>query len=165
MLGVVNRLPPLRLHIRNRITNHRQILFQRYPQHLSDMQVPRLTHNRTHRRFRTDQRLHPNVFGRRDALAASHPEGTHSRMLQRQLCHSLKKFFVLRIRKRIATLNIVKTQLVQPLSNHQLVLQREVHAFTLRTIAERCVVELNSSHDRSCFQRLQVPTKKPSGDT
>ena len=65
----------------------------------------------------------------------------------------------------VTAFDVVKTEFIQPCSNHQFILQREIHPFSLRTITQSRVVQLYSCHD--C--RLPEPvretdsTKKPSG--
>ena len=83
---------------------------------------------------------------------------------------TLEEFFVLGIGQRIAAFDVVEPQFIQLRGDHQLVLQREVDSFSLSTIAQSCVVELNAGHQWSSgtggknrAARHNAATKKPSG--
>ena len=79
---------------------------------------------RGHRlRARPEQTRQPRVIFRPNALAPGHAKGGNLRPLQRCGRNPLKILRILLVRGRIATLNVVKPNLVEPLGNLQLVLQ------------------------------------------
>ncbi len=61
-------------------------------------------------------------------------------------CDALEVLGVLLVRQRIAPFDEVEAQLVEPLGDQQLVLQRKVDAFALAAVAERRVVDLDATH-------------------
>ena len=82
------------------------------------------------------------------ALAAGHAEGADADVLQRQFADPLEVLRILFIRGRVAALDIVDAEAVEPLGDGQLVLQREADAFGLRAVAEGRVVDLDAGHNR-----------------
>src|SRR3954453_21576762 len=110
------------------------------------MEIACLADNRYDGRLRFDERLHSGVVGRRNALAARHAERTQPAVFERLRGQSLEELGILRIGKRIATLDEVETTLIEPPGDEQLILQGEVHAFALGAVAERGVVDLNWFH-------------------
>ena len=50
----------------------------------------------------------------------------------------------------IAALDVIEAQVVQPLGQFQLVLQRETDPLGLRAVAERRVVNFDASHESTC---------------
>ena len=70
-----------------------------------------------------EQGLHARIVGRRDALAPRHAKGTDLGMLQIQLLDPPKVLHVLLVRERIATFDVVDTDLVESLGDLQLVQQ------------------------------------------
>ena len=78
------------------------------------------------------------------AFAAGHAEGADPGVLQVQLLNALKELGVLFVREGIAAFDEIEAELVEPLGDEQLVLQREVDAFALAAVAERGVVDLDA---------------------
>ena len=74
------------------------------------------------------------------------PKAHSAAVLERLGGDPLKELGVLRIRERIAALDEIEAELVEPAGDEQLVLQREVDAFALGAVAERRVVELDLGH-------------------
>ncbi len=60
--------------------------------------------------------------------------------------HALEELGVLFVRQGIAPFDEIEAQLVEPLSDQQLILQREVDPFALAAVAERRVVDLDAAH-------------------
>ena len=81
-----------------------------------------------------------------DVLAAGHAEGGDLGVLQRQLADLLEVLGVLGVGERIAALDVVDAQLVEPARDEQLVLEREVDALALAAVAQRRVVDLDACH-------------------
>ena len=76
-------------------------------------------------------------------VAAGHAKRADLAVLKRLVRQALKELGVLGIGKRIAALDKVEAQLVQPPRNQQLVLERKVHAFALGAVPESGVVGLD----------------------
>src|SRR5438128_1288365 len=80
------------------------------------------------------QRLDAGVVLRADAFAPRHSERGDAGVLERQLADFLEKLEVLRVRQRVTALDEVHAQLIEPLGDEQLVLQRKIHAFALAAV-------------------------------
>src|SRR5439155_6821802 len=105
------------------------------------------------RGLRVDQGFHAGVVSNGPSFAPSHAEGRDLGMAQRQLADLLKIFEILRVGERIADFDEIHSQLVQPASDEQLVLQRKIDALSLAAVAKRRVVDLNASHTWSCNKK------------
>jgi len=146
---------------RHRVADHGEVFFLVDSQHFVDMQVPGFANDRDDRCLGISQRTHSGVFFGTDATPPSHAESRHFGVLPVSVSRSLEELFVLRIRQRISTLDVVKAELVQLSGNQQLVLKREVDAFALTAVSKCCVVCLNSGGHEvpSCCRPPRLPCK------
>ncbi len=147
VLGVVEDLAAGLAAVGHRIGDHAQVLFQRGAEHFADVQVPGLADDGDDRRLGVEQRLEAGVVGRLDALAARHAEGGDAGVPQRQLADFLEILEVLGVGQRIAALDEVHAQLVEPARDVQLVLQGEVDALALAAVAQGGVVDVDARHE------------------
>jgi hypothetical protein len=67
-------------------------------------------------------------------------------VLEVEFAHRAEVLGVLRVRQRVAALDVIDADLVESLGQQQLVLQREVHALALAAVAERGVVDADAAH-------------------
>ena len=86
------------------------------------------------------------VVLRRRVLPPGHAEGDDLRVLQGQLAHRLEVLEVLGVRERIAALDEIDAQFVEPAGEQQLVLQGEVDALALAAVAKCGVVDGDAAH-------------------
>ena len=83
----------------------------------------------------------------RHAAAARHAEGADLGVLRASARATRWKYSAsFALRQRIAPFDVVEAQLVEPLGDQQLVLQREADAFALAAVAKRRVVDLDGRH-------------------
>ena len=75
------------------------------------------------------------------------PKAATLAWLQRQLADLLEILEVLGVGERIAALDEIDAQFVEPAGDEQLVLQREVDAFALAAVAQRGVVDVDACHN------------------
>ena len=77
---------------------------------------------RQHRRAGVEQGLHADVVLRQHAAAAGHAEGADLGVPQLQLAGPAEELGVLVVGERIAPLDVVEAQLIEPAGDQQLVL-------------------------------------------
>ena len=123
VLGVVDHVAAHLAQVGDRLADHRQVFFERNAQHFGHVEIVRLADDRDDGRLRLDERLHAGVVGRLHALAARHAERAQPAVLQRLGGDALKELGVLRIRERVAALDEVEAELIEPPGDEQLVLQ------------------------------------------
>ncbi len=157
MLGIVDDLGGMRGAKGDRVADHPQVLVERDAENVMHMEVPALPHDRDRRRARADQGLHPLIVFGGDVAPPGHPERRDLRVLQIQVAHCAEVGGILGVGKGIAPLDIVKSRLVEPGRDQQLVLKREIDSLALAAVAQRRVVDEDSRHySRVCLrdQRL-----------
>src|SRR5205807_7036269 len=79
---------------------------------------------------------------------AGRTEGCHLRVLQTEALDGAEELLVARVRARPAALDVMDGEVVEPLGDAQLVLEREGDVLGLRPVAQRRVVELDAPHGR-----------------
>ena len=146
VLGVVEDLAAGALQERHRIGDHRHIFLAAHAEHLGHMEGRRLADDRDHGRAGGEQGLHAGILRGGHAAAAGHPKGADLRSLQPQAAGLLEVLGVFGVRERVAALDVVHARVVEPPGDGELVLEREVHAFALRAVAERGVVDFDRAH-------------------
>ena len=134
----------------NRIGDHPQVLIEGDAQHLPDMQVPGLAHDRHDRGPGGYQGFHTLVVFRGQVTASGHAEGRDLGVTERKLAHGTKIGGIFGIGKRIAPFDILNAQLIETGGDHELVLQGEVDPLALAAVTQGCVVNGDSRHVLSC---------------
>src|SRR5207249_5171022 len=81
---------------------------------------------------------------------------------QFEIASAREVFGVLRVARGVAAFDEIDADLIQPLRDLQLVLQREADAFTLGAVAEGGVVDLDAAHGVLCSDRLLTCRSKAS---
>jgi len=147
MFGVEDHLPPRLDQEPDALADHRQVFLPADLQHFGRLEGRGLADQGDHRGGRFQEDLQPPVLLRPDPLPPRHPERADLDLLQVQSADPLEVLAVLLIRARIAPLDVVESQAVEPLGQQQLVLQRETDPFGLRAVAKSSVVDLNATHD------------------
>ena len=167
MFRVVNDFPSILDEVANRVLDHRKVLFGRGPQNVGHMEKPGLSKNRHDRGFRFQQEPDLGVLFNRHPGPTGRAEGGHPTVLQPQPPDLIKIGHVPRIRTGPAALDIINTELIEPLGNQQLVRYGERDALSLGSIAQCGIVDLygilhqtkavgNSRPDQGPEQRCRV---------
>ena len=86
----------------------------------------------------------PGSSAGRTPLRRVMPKAQIASVLEPRFLHALKELGVFLVRQRIAPFDEVEAQIVEPLGDQQLVLQRKVDPFALAAVAERRVVDLDA---------------------
>ena len=146
MLGVEDHLAAVGHQVGDALADHRQVLVGAGAEDLGHLEERALADDGDRLGAGVQQGPQALVVRGLHALAAGHAEGADPDVLQRQFADALEVLRVLLIRGRVAALDIVDAQAVQPLGDGQLVLQREADAFGLRAVAEGRVVDLDAGH-------------------
>src|SRR5260370_33583557 len=101
------------------------------------MKIPRLSENRDYWSSTRQQLRHVRVLFDRILGKASCTERSQLRVLELEALSPREKLFILGVRSRPAALNVVDTEVIELLRNHQFVVHRERNGLTLSTVAER----------------------------
>src|SRR5437867_3286175 len=125
-----------------------QVLRERDAQVLAHVEVPGLADDGDHRRLGGETEAEVAVVGGLHARPAGRAEGRHLRVLQTETLDGAEELLVARVRARPAALDVVDAEVVEPLGDAQLVLEREGNVLGLRPVAQRRVVELDPPHGR-----------------
>jgi len=145
VLGVEDDFVHARPEERDRLADHRQILGERRAEGLGHVEVPRLAHDRRHRRARIQERPHIGVRLGGAPGAPGHAERRQLCLLERDILHAPEETEVFRVRARPPALDVVDPQRVEASREPNLVFHRERHPFALGAIAERGVVDLDQA--------------------
>ena len=143
VLGVVHHGLPVVLEEADRVADHAEVLVGLGAEHLGDMEQPRLAHDGDHRGLGIEQHADLLIVLDRHALAAGEAEAGDAGVLPLAACGLLEELEVLRIGAWPAALDGVDPELIEPLSDPQLVGEREIDALALGTIPERGVVDFD----------------------
>ena len=149
VLGVEDDLAAVRLQVRDRVGDHRQVLVERRPQHGVDVEVPGLGDERDRRRLGVEQQPEPGVVLGAHARVPRAAERAHARPLQALLAHGDEELRVLRVRARPAALDVVDAELVQLPRDRELVVERQRDAGALAAVAQRGVVDRDAIGHRA----------------
>jgi hypothetical protein len=140
VLGVEDRFPPAGGHQGDGLGDHGQVLVGPGLEHVAHVHVPALADECHHRGLAGQQGEHALVRFGRGVLAAGHAEGGQAGVFQAELPHVAEERLVLGVAQRVAALDVVHAQLVQPFGHQQLVFQAQRDPFALGAVAERRVV-------------------------
>ena len=152
MLRVQEDPPALSTKEGHRVADHRQVLGKGCAQSGLDVTDMRLGHHRDHRRTRVDERPDLRVVCCHGARAPRGAERGERRIAQREIpLGPGEELGVLGVGTGPAALDETDTELVQVHRDGQLVLDREVQALLLRTIAQRGVVNVQVGHRLPCL--------------
>ena len=99
------------------------------------MQVPALADDCDGRGLGGHQRLHAGIILGGEVAPPGHSEGRDTGMAQVEVADRAEVRGVLGVREWIAPLDVVDPQLIEPLGDQQLVLEREIDPLTLAPIA------------------------------
>ena len=130
----------------HRLRDHREVLLARRPQHVGNVPVPRLAHERDDRRHRVEQRAQLQVVLRPRARASRRAERGQRRVAQAMRPHRGEELGVGRVCAGPPALDDGDAERVEMLGDAQLVGHREADANSLRAVAQRRVVDLEC-HD------------------
>src|SRR6266566_133223 len=125
-----------------------QVLRERDAQVLAHVEVPGLADDGDHRRLGGETEAEVAVVGGLHARPAGRAEGRHLRVLQPEALDGAEELLVARVRARPAALDVMDAEVVEPLGDAQLVLEREGDVLGLRPVAQRRVVDLDPPHGR-----------------
>src|SRR5438552_3300888 len=137
-------MPVLQLQHRD----DRQVLRQRDAQVLAHVEVPGLADDGDHWGLGGETEAEVAVVGGLHTRAAGRAEGRHLRVLETEALDGAEKLLVAWVRTRPAALDVVDAEVVEPLGDAQLVLEREGDVLGLRPVAQRRVVDLDPPHGR-----------------
>ena len=126
MLGVENHLTAVGRQMGDALADHRQVVVGTGAKDLGDLEERALADDRNRLGAGVQQGPQALVFVGLDALAAGHAEGTDANVRKRQFADPLEVLGILFIRGRVAALDIVETEAIQPLGDGQLVLQEKL---------------------------------------
>ena len=143
MLRVVDHAPSARLEKRDALLDHAQVLLESGTQHLRDVHVPGLAEDRADRRFRCEQGLKLRVVLGAKLGPAGRAERRDRHVLPLQVLRALEELDVLRIRARPAAFDERHPEGIQVLRDTKLVVAGQAHAFHLRAVTQRGVVDLH----------------------
>ena len=162
VLGVEEHLLHPRGQPGDGVADHGQVLGQRGLEGLGHVKVPRLAHDRGHRRARFQDGLHVGVGLGGAAGPPGHAEGGQARVLERHVLHPAEEPEVLGVRSRPAALDVVDAERVQARGDADLVLHGERHALPLSPVTQGRVVDLDvTTHavpPRRCSSIMRHPS-------
>ena len=138
MLGIEQRLAPLRHKMRDTCADGLKVLVQRDPECGRHMERVRLAHQTDRRRARIQHRRQNIIILRRPTNPLGHAEGGHGGARRG---HLREEFAVRRIRPRPSALDVVHPKRIQRLRHGELFRRRELHALRLLPVAEGGVEE------------------------
>jgi len=136
VLGIKEHLNPSGGQIRNRVADHRQVLFAGGAQHLFDVHRRRFSDDDSHGHSGLQQRRDAGVLLDGHSHPARAAEGSNTRVAERQVARAGKELGILGVGARPASLDVGYAQLIQLGRNANLVLYGKRDAFHLRTIAQ-----------------------------
>src|SRR5437870_7823114 len=148
VLGVEDDLVGPLTKVGDGVVDDLEVLRQRDAQVLAHVEVPGLADDGDHRRLGAETEAEVAVVGGLDARAAGRAEGRHLRVLQPEALDGAEELLVARVRARPAALDVVDAEVVEPLGDAQLVLEREGDVFGRGPVAQRRVVDLDPPHGR-----------------
>ncbi|MPM39351.1 hypothetical protein SDC9_85984 [bioreactor metagenome] len=144
VLGVDEHPHPLRAQVGDRVTQHLEVLLEGGPQCLPYVTHVALRDQGRHGGAGVAQRADQRVVRRLHPDSAGHPEGHQFGVAQRELTGGgpSEELGVLRVRPRPTALDEPHSEVVEVGGDPELVVDRELHALLLRTVAEGDVVDL-----------------------
>ena len=122
MLRVVQHLAPVILQKTHGLRDQRLVLLLRDAQRACRVKIPALAENAAGRRLRLNQRAHVRVAIHRVLREPRGPKRGETRMVELLLLRAPKKLPILRIGARPTAFDVVNANLVQPVGNHDLVI-------------------------------------------
>ena len=143
MFGVVDDKLAVVFEKFHGVADHRQIFLRRAAQDFLHVQHGSLAENRHDGRFRLDEQAHLVVLFDGHAFFARGAERGEPRVLEFFLLGLREKFDVLGIAAGPAAFNVMNPERVELLGDAELVRDREIDAFALRTVAQGRVVYFN----------------------
>ena len=148
VLGVVDDALASCDEERDRIGDHAQVLLAIDPDHLLEVQGPRLTDEHDDRGEAPGQDPQSRVLLGTGVPPAGHPEGRDVGVLEALGREQREELELLRVRFGEPGLDHVDPELVEAVGDAELLLRRERHALPLHAVAERGVEELDRGHVR-----------------
>ncbi len=162
VLGVIDHPPALGLQVGHGVLDDAQVLLERGPQDLGDVERPGLPHHRAHRRPGVEERLDVGIVLGTAALAVSGAERGDQRGPPLDVPGPLEELGVLGVGARPASFDEGHTQLVQTPGHTDLVVTGQRDAFSLGPVAESGVVDLN--HYQSPEAQHSIRSRGPAGE-
>ncbi len=142
MFGVENRLVEVLFQKRDRVVDDFEIFVERNSERLAHVHVPGLADHGRDRCSRAQQQLQIAIGRGAHAGAAGRSEGRDLRVPNLDLLDLFEERRVAIVRARPSALDIIEAEIVQPLRNRDLVLDRQRDVFGLAAVAQGSVVNL-----------------------
>jgi hypothetical protein len=135
MLRVEEGLQALFFKILDGFSAQGEVRVEGAAQDLADVQVPSLAHDGRRRGARGHDGIERDIV--RDATIgpSGAAEGDHLGVLETLAGNLFEELHLFRIRRRVASFDVVHAQLVQPSGDCELVLQGEADPFGLHSVA------------------------------
>src|SRR5271156_5098205 len=142
MLGVENRFVEILFQKSDRVVDDFEIFVERNSERLAHVHVPGLADHGRDRCSSAQQQLQIAIGGSAHARAARRTERRNLRVPNLDLLDLFEKRRIAIVRARPSALNIIEAQIVQPLRNRDLVLDRQRDVLGLAAVAQSSVVNL-----------------------
>src|SRR4051795_5529776 len=146
VLGVVDHALACVGEIRDRVSDHRQVLLAAHLGDLLEVEAPGLADQGHHGREAIGQQPQSFVLGRLGVPAPGHAEGADGGLLEIDFSQHLEELELLRVGPGEAGLDEVDAELVELGDHADLLLRGEGHALALHAVAQSRVVEEYLSH-------------------
>ena len=146
MLGVVHHFPSTLLEVADGVSDHAQVLVEGGAQDVGDLIVPALAEYGDGRCSRLQQRQHVAVTSHIGPHLARAAEGDDARMLKPECLDALEELQILRIRARVAGLDVIDAERIESLDNLDLVFHRVGDALRLGAVSQCGIVNGNPVH-------------------
>ena len=163
VLGVEDHLAARSAEIGDALGDHLEVLFLSGVQDLGGVERRRLADDGDGRSTGSQERRQALVLLHRRAFAPGHAERTDPGAGGGLLGDPLEVVGVLRVRRRIAPLDVVEAEAIQPPRQQELVLEGETDSLALGAVAQGRVVDLNSTHGRDHPGQTKNPGAVVSG--
>src|SRR5438132_7650306 len=148
VLGVEDHLVGPLAQIGDGIVDDLEVLLEGDAQVLAHVEVPGLADDGDDRGLGAQAEEQVAVVGGLHARPAGRAEGRHLRVPEARALDGAEELLVARVRARPAALDVLDAEVVEPLGDADLVLEREGDVLGLRPVAQRRVVELDAPHGR-----------------
>mmetsp|Transcript_16943 Transcript_16943/g.45605 ORF Transcript_16943/g.45605 Transcript_16943/m.45605 type:complete len:254 (+) Transcript_16943:1314-2075(+) len=161
VLSIVDHVPPLAMQHVHGLANHVEVLLEGDTEHLGDVEVPGLAHDRARGRLGAQERKHARVVLGANPSPAGHAKGAHAGVAQVEGLDALEEGDVLLVGERVAALDEVEAHFVEALCDLELVVEREAHPFPLSAVAQRRVIHLHVAPLARAPRGAESPRESP----
>ena len=140
MFRIIDDFLPMQFQVGDGITDHGKVFSERDIQDISNMEVPGLSENGNHRRFRLNNGCQIRTIFRPDMGLSGTAEGGEASMLETSMLGQFEETCIFWIGARPPSFYIMKTHIIETLGNSKLLLCREIDLFTLGSIPQCCII-------------------------